>query len=133
MSDVSAIPVALGAANPGPLLWVRHLRKHFPFRDGGRWREAAGVIRAVEDVTFDLRPGETLGLVGESGSGKTTTVRCIVRALTPTGGEVWFRAGDRVVGEPHTKACGKCELACAFGHGRYPPCARRAVRLTCST
>ena len=97
MSDVSAIPVAPGAPNPEPLLWVRHLRKHFPFRDGGRWREAAGVIRAVEDVTFDLRPGETLGLVGESGSGKTTTVRCIVRALTPTGGEVWFRAGDRVV------------------------------------
>jgi peptide/nickel transport system ATP-binding protein len=80
-----------------PLLWVRHLRKHFSFRDRGRWRGATGVIRAVEDVTFDLRPGETLGLVGESGSGKTTAVRCIVRALDPTAGEVWFRTGGRVV------------------------------------
>jgi ABC-type oligopeptide transport system ATPase subunit len=63
--------------------------KEFPAR-GSFFRKAAGV-RAVDDVTFDVQPGETFGLVGESGSGKTTTGRCILRLIEPTAGEVTFK------------------------------------------
>jgi oligopeptide/dipeptide ABC transporter ATP-binding protein len=76
------------------LLSVRGLSKQFPLRSRGFRRRIVGAVRAVEDVTFDLHPGETLGLVGESGSGKTTAVRCILRALDPSAGQVLFRAPD---------------------------------------
>jgi len=79
-----------------PLLSVRGLGKQFPLH-GGFFRRSTGAVRAVEDVSFDLRPGETLGLVGESGAGKTTAVRCILRALVPTSGQVLFRTGGGVV------------------------------------
>ncbi len=89
------------AMSPGdaqePLLSVRHLSKHFPVRSRGFLQKAAGTICVVNDLSFDLHPGETLGLVGESGSGKTTVARCILRALTPTAGEVWFRTNGRRV------------------------------------
>ena len=81
----------------GPLLEVRHLRKLFPIRRGFG-RKAVGSVRAVDDVSFTIHEGETLGLVGESGCGKTTTARCILRAMTPSSGEILFRAADgRVV------------------------------------
>ncbi|MBS0662918.1 MAG: ABC transporter ATP-binding protein, partial [Verrucomicrobia bacterium] len=82
----------MSTAAPQPLLAVRGLTKHFPAARGRRG--TGGVIRAVNDVSFDLAPGETLGLVGESGSGKTTAARCILRALDPTAGEVRFRLPD---------------------------------------
>jgi peptide/nickel transport system ATP-binding protein len=79
------------------LLDVRHLRKTFPIRRGFN-RRIVGMVRAVDDVSFTIRQGETLGLVGESGCGKTTTARCILRAMAPTSGEILFRAADgRVV------------------------------------
>ncbi len=71
------------------LLEVRHLRKDFQVSTGlfgGR----AGVVRAVDDVSFAIRRGETLGLVGESGCGKTTTGRCILMLERPTAGEIVF-------------------------------------------
>ncbi|PYN12627.1 MAG: peptide ABC transporter substrate-binding protein [Candidatus Rokuibacteriota bacterium] len=71
------------------LLRVRHLKKYFPIRGGVFSREVARV-HAVDDVSFDIRPGETLGLVGESGCGKSTTGRTILRLVEPTAGEVWF-------------------------------------------
>ena len=74
------------------LLRVRGLSKHFPVRSRGFVRRVTGWIRAVDDVSFDLARGETLGLVGESGSGKTTCARTILRALTPTSGEVVFQS-----------------------------------------
>jgi ABC-type oligopeptide transport system ATPase subunit len=77
-----------------PLLSVRHLSKHFPVMSSGFRRRVINVVKAVDDVSFDLAAGETLGLVGESGSGKTTTARCVLRALTPTAGEVHFRLPD---------------------------------------
>jgi ABC-type oligopeptide transport system ATPase subunit len=81
-----------------PLLAVRGLSKHFPVVSRGLRRRQTGVVRAVDDVSFEIAPGETLGLVGESGSGKTTTARCVLRALQPTAGEVLFRLPDgRVV------------------------------------
>ncbi|MDX1946656.1 MAG: ATP-binding cassette domain-containing protein [Pirellulaceae bacterium] len=61
-----------------PLLSVRDLAVHFPFHRGGLFTGESGVIRAVDGVSFDIRPGETLGLVGESGCGKSTTARAIV-------------------------------------------------------
>ena len=81
----------------GPLLQVRHLCKQFSVQNRGWRRQASTTVHAVNDLSFDLWPGETLGLVGESGSGKTTTARCIVRALTPTAGEIRFRDHGRVV------------------------------------
>ena len=77
-----------------PLLSVRGLSKHFPVMSRGFRPKVTGVTKAVDDVSFDLAPGETLGLVGESGSGKTTAARCILRAIEPTAGEVIFRLPD---------------------------------------
>lgn len=73
------------------LLDVRGLKKFFPIHRG-LLRRVVGQVRAVDDVSFTIRRGETLSLVGESGCGKTTTARCILRALQPTSGEVLFRA-----------------------------------------
>jgi len=73
-----------------PILEVRGLKKHFPV-EKGFLRRVVGHVRAVDDVSFSVRPGETLGLVGESGCGKTTTARVILRAVDPTAGSVLFR------------------------------------------
>jgi oligopeptide transport system ATP-binding protein len=72
-----------------PLLRINSLKKYFPIRGGLFSREVARV-HAVDDVSFTLLKGETLGLVGESGCGKSTTGRCILRLIEPTAGEVWF-------------------------------------------
>lgn len=74
-----------------PLLVVSDLCKHFPIYRAGFFRRQVGTVKAVDQVSFNLFPGETLGLVGESGSGKTTAARCILRALKPTSGEILFR------------------------------------------
>ena len=71
------------------LLRISNLKKYFPIRGGLFSREVARV-HAVDDVSFSLMKGETLGLVGESGCGKSTTGRCILRLIEPTAGEVWF-------------------------------------------
>ena len=75
------------------ILEVENLRKWFPIRRG-LLRRTVGQVRAVDDVSFDIRKGETLSLVGESGCGKTTTSRCILRALTPTAGAIRFRTEE---------------------------------------
>jgi peptide/nickel transport system ATP-binding protein len=73
------------------LLEVKRLQKFFPIRRGFL-RRLVGHIRAVDDVSFNVRRGETLALVGESGCGKTTTARCVLRAYKPSGGEILFRS-----------------------------------------
>ena len=79
-----------------PLCRVAELKKHFPVRRGFLRRQV-GVIRAVDGVTFDIYPGETLGLVGESGSGKTTTGRAVLQLDLPTSGQVVVK-GQELVG-----------------------------------
>jgi peptide/nickel transport system ATP-binding protein len=85
MSDTKAV-----------LLDVKGLRKYFPIRRGFM-QKFIGYVRAVDEVSFFLKQGETLSLVGESGCGKTTTARCILRALDPTAGEILFRNEDNAL------------------------------------
>jgi oligopeptide transport system ATP-binding protein len=77
-----------------PLLQVRDLRMLFPAESRGLRRHPT-FVHAVDGVSFDLEPGETLGLVGESGCGKSTLARCVVRLLRPTAGEILY-AGRRI-------------------------------------
>ncbi len=72
------------------ILDVRGLKKYFPIYSGLFAQRVEGWVRAVDDVSFSIRRGETLGLVGESGCGKTTTGRCILQLDRPTAGEVLF-------------------------------------------
>ncbi|MCI8652721.1 MAG: ATP-binding cassette domain-containing protein [Angelakisella sp.] len=81
-------------ASGEPILEVRHLVKHFPIYKGALRKKQVGKVHAVDDVSFSIAQGETLGLVGESGCGKSTTARTIVRLQDPTSGEVLFRGTD---------------------------------------
>ncbi|MBI2942125.1 MAG: dipeptide ABC transporter ATP-binding protein [Chloroflexi bacterium] len=85
-------------ATTRPLLQVQNLVKHYPIVKGALFKKQVGTVRAVDDVSFTIDEGETLGLVGESGCGKTTAGRCIVRAIQPTGGSIQYRdaTGDEV-------------------------------------
>ncbi len=77
-----------------PLLTVRDLKKHYPLKAGLLNRQV-GAARAVDGISFDIYPGETLGLVGESGCGKSTAATSIMRLEEPTEGEVIFNGGGR--------------------------------------
>jgi len=74
-------------SRPTPLLEIRNLKKYFPI-EKGIFRRVTGWVKAVDDVSLTLYPGETLGLVGESGCGKTTLGRCAIRAIPASAGEI---------------------------------------------
>ncbi len=93
--------IALSSEAPQPILSVRNLSKTFG------WHGNANTLRAVDDVNFDLYPGENLGIVGESGSGKTTLGRLILRTVEPTTGTVLYRGKN---GETDVTKLGKKEL-----------------------
>ena len=81
-------------ANGAPLVEVEHLKLHFPIKEGIVFDREVARVHAVDDVTFQLREGETLGLVGESGCGKTTLSRSLMRLIDATEGVIRFRGGD---------------------------------------
>jgi len=83
-----------GNHKPKVLLSVQNLKKYFPIRQGMVIRRHVGDVKAVDDVSFDIYEGETLGLVGESGCGKTTVGRTLLRLYEPTGGKVFFDGQD---------------------------------------
>jgi peptide/nickel transport system ATP-binding protein len=76
------------------LMQVTDLKKHFPITKGALLKRTVGQVKAVDGVTFDVAPGETVGLVGESGCGKSTAGRTMLRLLEPTGGSVLFDGTD---------------------------------------
>jgi oligopeptide/dipeptide ABC transporter ATP-binding protein len=88
------------AAAPGPsgnganLLEIEHLRVLFPIKSGLIVDRPIGQVHAVDDVSFELRSGETLGIVGESGCGKTTLIRTLVRLIDATSGAIRYRGQD---------------------------------------
>jgi oligopeptide/dipeptide ABC transporter ATP-binding protein len=91
MADSNGRPIP--GARPDDLIQVRGLVKYFPVR-GGVLQRTQGWVKAVDDVSFTIRRGETLGLVGESGCGKTTVGRLLLRLIEPTAGHVWFEGRD---------------------------------------
>ena len=88
-AESTLTPAAAGSA----FLEVKNLVKFFPIQKGFLKR-TVGNVRAVDDISFEVREGETIGLVGESGCGKTTTSRCILRAIEPTSGQILYKTED---------------------------------------
>src|SRR3982074_3213761 len=77
-----------------PVLEGRHLKKHFPVTRGLALHRTVGWVRAVEDVSFVIRPGETLSLVGESGEGKTTVAKTVLLLEKLSGGKLLLHGKD---------------------------------------
>jgi ABC-type oligopeptide transport system ATPase subunit len=108
MSEPVEVTSEPGAAQPQPssngepLLQVKNLKKYFPVKKGILIERTIDYVKAVDDVSFEVRRGETLGLVGESGSGKSTTGYCVLQLLKPTSGSVRFR-GQELIGLPREK------------------------------
>ncbi|MEY9873688.1 oligopeptide/dipeptide ABC transporter ATP-binding protein [Streptacidiphilus sp. MAP12-33] len=97
MSTTKSIPAQQTEEQPTSgenLLEVQDLQVHFPIRQGIVFQRQIGAVRAVDGVSFGVKPGESLGLVGESGCGKSTTGRAVTRLLEPTGGTVRFDGED---------------------------------------
>ena len=89
-----AQPVGAPRRTGEPLVEVRNLTKRFPITKGIIFQREVARVHAVEDVSFQIYPGETLGLVGESGCGKSTTARLVLKLLEATSGQVFFEGRD---------------------------------------
>ncbi|MFB4194977.1 ABC transporter ATP-binding protein [Streptomyces carpaticus] len=77
-----------------PILEVRNLVKHFPLTQGILFKKQIGAVKAVDDISFSLYRGETLGIVGESGCGKSTVAKLLMNLETPTSGEIFYKGED---------------------------------------
>src|SRR6266487_2327809 len=100
LNTSSNSPAGISQPTNGPLIAIRDLKVHFDLGGGNAWDRLVGgspvkrVVKAVDGVTLDIYPGETLGLVGESGCGKSTLGRAILRLIEPTSGQVFFHGVD---------------------------------------
>ena len=83
-----------------PLVKVRNLKKHFPINSGLIIQRQVGAVKAVDDISFDVYKGETLGLVGESGCGKSTTGRTVLQLYKPTSGSIEFEGQELTTMKP---------------------------------
>src|SRR3954462_8347582 len=95
MTAPATTPAGGAQASDAPILSVRDLKKYFPIKKGV-FSRTVGAVKAVDGVSFDVFPGETLSLVGESGCGKSTTGRAILRLSEPASGRVTFDGQDVV-------------------------------------
>ena len=93
-SDPATAIGYMSEPEPDALLTVERLSMHFPVSRGILLRRQAGAVQAVDEISFTVRRGETLGIVGESGCGKSTLARCIIRLLEPTSGRIVFDGAD---------------------------------------
>ena len=76
------------------ILEVRNLVRYFPVTKGFLFKRRIGAVRAVDDISFTIRKGETVGLVGESGSGKSTTANMVMRLIDITSGSIFFEGTE---------------------------------------
>jgi len=90
MSAVEATPAPVAPRTGQPLLRLENVVKHFPITSGIIFQRKIGAVRAVDGVSLEVYPGETLGLVGETGCGKSTLARVAMRLYDATDGKVWF-------------------------------------------
>ena len=103
-----------------PLLQVDHLRQHFPVREGIVFRREVASVKAVDDVSFTLHEGETVGLVGESGCGKTTLARTLMRLLEPSAGQIRFDGRGHHHREPEVRSS-RCAGTCRWSSRTRSP------------
>ena len=94
-----------------PLLVVENLKKWFPIKKGILIDRTVDYVKAVDDVSFEIYPGKTLGLVGESGSGKSTTGYCVLELLKPTSGSVRF-LGEELTTHEEGGSPARCAARC---------------------
>ena len=95
----------------GELLRVENLKMYFPITQGIILQRQVGWVRAVDDISFSVKRGETLGLVGESGCGKSTTGRAILQLYKPTGGHGGF-PGQEPDARSTAAICARCAARC---------------------
>jgi ABC-type oligopeptide transport system ATPase subunit len=108
-ATATAAPPGIRPHDKGNIVEVDDLKVYFPIRSG-IFQTSKGTVKAVDDVTFEVRRGETLGLVGESGCGKSTIGRAMIRLREPTSGSVRFDGSISAASRPAT--CVACAVGC---------------------
>jgi len=114
MTDTLGRPILVNESDHTTLIRVEHICKYFPVKRGFLSVKKLPVVKAVDDVSFNIRKGETLGLVGESGCGKSTLGRTILRLYDPTSGKISFGNIDVTALEPEHLRCFRTRMQIIF-------------------